>query len=248
MALGSHRTPKATIAAILATGHMAQMFYVQKKKKKSCKCRNPGAEGTSIAMFLSHCSVTMTSSPDQAKCDMVSCLLVFVHTAPSAQNILFYPTFTTQYPAFPPPHHLFLWSTPTASSLGVITLEKLSWPLPPWPGPFLNSPIYSLYHVARGTLEGDWVQILGPSPTSFEPKSSSVQSLSCAWLFATHGLQHARLPYPSPTPGDHQHPSPTPIKLMSIELVMPSNHLILCHSLLLIVHNPSVSPVVYYLI
>ena len=29
----------------------------------------------------------------------------------------------------------------------------------------------------------------------------SVQSLSHIWLFATHGLQHARLPCPSPTPG-----------------------------------------------
>ena len=28
----------------------------------------------------------------------------------------------------------------------------------------------------------------------------SVQSLSHVWLFATHGLQHARLPCPSPTP------------------------------------------------
>ena len=30
---------------------------------------------------------------------------------------------------------------------------------------------------------------------------SSVQSLSHVWLFATHGLQHARLPCPLPTPG-----------------------------------------------
>ena len=30
---------------------------------------------------------------------------------------------------------------------------------------------------------------------------SSVQSLSCVWLFETHGLQRARLPCPSPTPG-----------------------------------------------
>ena len=29
---------------------------------------------------------------------------------------------------------------------------------------------------------------------------SSVQSLSHVWLFATHGLQHARLPCPLPTP------------------------------------------------
>ena len=46
-----------------------------------------------------------------------------------------------------------------------------------------------------------------------------------------HELQHARLPCPSPTPGVHPN--------MSIELVMPSNHLILCCPLLLL---PSVFP------
>ena len=30
---------------------------------------------------------------------------------------------------------------------------------------------------------------------------SSLQLLSCVQLFASHGLQHARLPCPSPTPG-----------------------------------------------
>ena len=45
------------------------------------------------------------------------------------------------------------------------------------------------------------------------------------------GLQHARLPCPSPAPGIC--PSSCPF-----ELVMPSNHLILCHSLLL----PSIFP------
>ena len=44
-----------------------------------------------------------------------------------------------------------------------------------------------------------------------------------------HGLQHARLPYPSPTPRAYS----DLLKLMSIESVMPSNHLILCHLLLL---------------
>ena len=29
---------------------------------------------------------------------------------------------------------------------------------------------------------------------------SSVQLLTCVWVFATHGLQHARPPYSSPTP------------------------------------------------
>ena len=47
-----------------------------------------------------------------------------------------------------------------------------------------------------------------------------------------HGLQHARPPCPSPTPGVYS-------KLMSIESVMPFNHLILCHSLLLL---PSIFP------
>ena len=40
-----------------------------------------------------------------------------------------------------------------------------------------------------------------------------------------HGPQHARPPCPSPTPGIYLP------KLMSIESVMPSNHLILCHPL-----------------
>ena len=46
-----------------------------------------------------------------------------------------------------------------------------------------------------------------------------------------HGLQHTRLPCPSPTPGL--------LKLMSIESVMPSNHLVLCCPLLLL---PSTFP------
>ena len=47
-----------------------------------------------------------------------------------------------------------------------------------------------------------------------------------------HGLQHTRFPCPSPTPGPCS-------KLMSIESLMPSNHLILCHPLLL---PPSIFP------
>ena len=47
----------------------------------------------------------------------------------------------------------------------------------------------------------------------------------------THGLQHARPPCPSPTP--------RLLKFMSIESVMPSNHVILCHPLLRL---PSIFP------
>ena len=61
---------------------------------------------------------------------------------------------------------------------------------------------------------------------------SSVQSLSHVWLFAT------------PWTAAHQASLSTTnshslLKLMSIELMMPSNHLILCHLLLLL---PSVFP------
>ena len=60
---------------------------------------------------------------------------------------------------------------------------------------------------------------------------SSVQLLSCTWLFVT------------PWTATHQAPlsitnSRSLLKLMSIESVMPSNHFILCHPLLL----PSIFP------
>ena len=62
--------------------------------------------------------------------------------------------------------------------------------------------------------------------------SSSVQSLSHVWLFAT------------PCTAAHQSSvsitnSWSPLKLKSIESVMPSNNLILCHPLLL---SPSIFP------
>ena len=44
-----------------------------------------------------------------------------------------------------------------------------------------------------------------------------------------HGLQHTRLPWPSL--------SPSLLKFMSIESVMPSNHLILCRPFLLLPHS-----------
>ena len=61
---------------------------------------------------------------------------------------------------------------------------------------------------------------------------SSVQSLSRVWLFSTPWIaaRQASLSITS---------SQSLLKLMSIESVMPSNHLILCHPLLLL---PSVFP------
>ena len=59
-----------------------------------------------------------------------------------------------------------------------------------------------------------------------------VQSLSCVWLFATHWTvaHQASLSITN---------SRSLLKHMSIESVMPSNHLILCHPLLLL---PSILP------
>ena len=57
---------------------------------------------------------------------------------------------------------------------------------------------------------------------------SSVQSLSPVPLFATPWTPYARLPV------HQQLPELAKFKLMSIESVMPSNHLILCHPLLLL--------------
>ena len=68
--------------------------------------------------------------------------------------------------------------------------------------------------------------------TLSSPFVVAVQLLSHVQLFANHGLQHARLPCPSLI-------SWSLLKLMSVESVMPSNHLILSRPLLLL---PSVFP------
>ena len=58
-----------------------------------------------------------------------------------------------------------------------------------------------------------------------------IQSLTVSDCLPPHELQHARFPCPSLFP--------SLFKLMSIESMMPSNHLILCHPLLLL---PSLFP------
>ena len=59
-----------------------------------------------------------------------------------------------------------------------------------------------------------------------KPQFSSVQLSGMSDSLRPHGLQHARLPLSITN-------SWGLLKLMSIEWVMPSNHLILCHPLLL---------------
>ena len=71
-----------------------------------------------------------------------------------------------------------------------------------------------------------------PTHSNKDSVSQSVQSLSCVRLFATPwtAARQASLPITN---------SQSLVKLMSIESVMPSNHLILCCSLLLL---PSIFP------
>ena len=66
----------------------------------------------------------------------------------------------------------------------------------------------------------------------FTLEVTSVQLLSCVWLFVTSrtAARQASLSITN---------SQSLLKLMSIESVMPSNHLILCHPLLLL---PSIFP------
>ena len=69
-------------------------------------------------------------------------------------------------------------------------------------------------------------------PLEVEEGISSVQSVSCVWLFATPWIAACQVSLSINN-------SRSPPKLMSIESVMPSNHLIICHPLLL---PPSIFP------
>ena len=78
----------------------------------------------------------------------------------------------------------------------------------------------------------NWLIVLFRSPISFSVQFRSVQSLSRVQLFATlRTIAHqASLSITNPQ---------SLLKLISIESVMPSNHLILCRPLLLL---PSIFP------
>ena len=69
------------------------------------------------------------------------------------------------------------------------------------------------------------IGVVGRGSVQFSSVTQSCPTLQ------PHGLQHARLPCPSPTPGACS-------KLMSIQSVMPPNHLILCRALLLLPRIP----------
>ena len=65
----------------------------------------------------------------------------------------------------------------------------------------------------------------------FNVQFSSIQSLICVWLFATPWITACQASLSITN-------SQSSFKLMSIESVMPSSHLILCHLLLLLLPVP----------
>ena len=71
-----------------------------------------------------------------------------------------------------------------------------------------------------------WFQVNGANRLYVDFCFFVVQSLSCAQMFATPQTAASQSSLSFTTPQSL-------LKLMSIELVMPANHLILCHPLLL---------------
>ena len=91
---------------------------------------------------------------------------------------------------------------------------------------FFESQIYVVIFKYKCKLRGTSLQSLNISLISLLCVSS-VQSLSCVWVFATPWTAACQAPLSITN-------SWTLLKPMSIESVMPSNHLILCHPLLLL--------------
>ena len=77
-----------------------------------------------------------------------------------------------------------------------------------------------------GSTDSKTLDYQRTNPQFSSAQFSSVQSLSCVWLFATPWIAACQASLSITN-------SWSVLKLMSIELVMPSSHLILCHPLLL---------------
>ena len=117
------------------------------------------------------------------------------------------------------------WETSLISATKGVPTEVVIPALPPPPFPLFSLFLYSditmlpiLKIQPFRPLKITWTT--SPNLSMYQ----SVQSLSCVWLFATPWIT-ARQASLSITN------SQSLLKLMSIELVMPSSHLILCHPL-----------------
>jgi len=134
---------------------------------------------------------------------------------------------------------------PTHTTYSFLVFPSIILPSPKWlPFSTIYLPAFAHVEICCTEAGSRWTTHLSPwarvkllefySLWTETPRWASVQfssvTQSCPTL-QPHGLQHARPPFPSPTPRVDS--------LTSIESVIPSNHLILCHPLLL---PPSVFP------
>ena len=87
-----------------------------------------------------------------------------------------------------------------------------------------NSDDHYMYYCGQESLRRNGVAIMINKRVRNAVQFSSVAQ-SCP-ILQPHGLQHTRPPCLSPTPGACSN--------LSIQSVMPSNHLIFCHPLLLL--------------
>ena len=78
-------------------------------------------------------------------------------------------------------------------------------------------------------LAGGFLTAGPPGKSKARHILNALSSVPQSWpTLRPHGLQHTQLPCPSPTPRAHSD------SCLSRQSVMPSSHLILCHSLLLL--------------
>ena len=89
-------------------------------------------------------------------------------------------------------------------------------------------------YLGRNTLHRQCGSLQWPWNEVWLAFINSIQSLSCVWLFVTPWTAACQASLSIPY-------SLSFLKLMSIESVMPSNHLILCHPLLFM---PSIFPII----
>ena len=122
-----------------------------------------------------------------------------------------------------------LW--PTRLLCGIIQTGILEWVAFPFSKESSQPGIQSLVSCIAGGFLIVWATREAPM-TCWEAQFSSIQSLSCVWLFATPWTAACQASLSIAN-------SQSLFKHMSIELVMPSNHLILCCPLVLL---PSIFP------
>ena len=92
---------------------------------------------------------------------------------------------------------------------------------------YLANHSFEDFHDLFLTFDNSLQQLKGLRKVLYLQLFSSVQSLSYVWLFVTPGTAALQASLPITN-------SQSLLKLMSIELVMPSNHFILCRSLFLL--------------